>query len=92
MFTKVATVVAFCDREAQFWRVVVACTWIFLYEKGQSCLVFLFFLLRSLLNFLLFASSAGKICVLHRCAASYCAVSYWGELLEDVQNRLNAGG
>ena len=91
MFTKIATVVAFCDREVQFWRVVVACTWIFSYEKGQSWPYFLVFSLRLLLNFLLFASFAGEICVLHRCAAHYFAVSYCGEPLEDAHSRLNAG-
>ena len=65
MFTKIATVVTFCDREVQFWRFVAACIWIFLYEKVQSRLIFLFFLL-GYIKFSLYASSAGEICVLHR--------------------------
>ena len=65
MFTKIATVVTFCDREVQFCRFVAACIWIFLYEKMQSRLIFLFFRL-GYIKFSLFASFAGEICVLHR--------------------------
>lgn len=65
MFTKIATVVTFCDREVQFWSFVAACIWIFLYEKVQSRLIFLFFRL-GYIKFSLFASSVGEICVLHR--------------------------
>lgn len=65
MFTKIVTVLYFCDREVQFWSFVAACIWIFLYEKVQSRLIFLFFRL-GYIKFSLFASSAGEICVLHR--------------------------
>ena len=65
MFTKIATVVTFCDREVQFWSFVAAYIWIFLYEKVQSRLIFLFFRL-GYIKFSLFASSVGEICVLHR--------------------------
>ena len=50
MFTKIAHVVAFCDREVQFWRVVAAYTRFSHMKKGKVAL-FSCFLLRLLLNF-----------------------------------------